>query len=64
MKINFYKDGVEIMSSEKQKTYKVSIEWEIEVKAKDYNDAILKGSDEWFFDYDKDHFKAQEINNE
>ena len=52
------------MSSEKQKTYKVSIEWEIEVKAKDYDDAILKGSDKWFFDYDKDHFKAEEINNE
>ena len=52
------------MDSEKQKTYKVSIEWEIEVKAKDYDDAIVKGSDEWFFDYDKDHFKAEEINNE
>ena len=23
-----------------------------------------KGSDKWFFDYDKDHFKAEEINNE
>ena len=51
-------------SVSEQKTYKVNIEWEIEVKAKDYDDAILKGSDEWFFDYDKDHFKAEEINNE
>ena len=49
------------MSSEKQKTYKVSIQWETEIKAKDYNEAILKGSDEWFFDYDQDHFEAEEV---
>ena len=49
------------MSSEKQKTYKVSIQWETIVKAKDYNEAILKGSDEWFFDYDQDHFEAKEV---
>ena len=48
------------MSSEKQKTYKVSIQWETEVKAKDYDEAILKGSDKWFFDYDQDHFQAEE----
>ena len=49
------------MSSEKQKTYKVSIQWKTEVKAKDYDEAILKGSDEWFFDYDQDHFEAKEV---
>ncbi len=49
------------MSSEKQKTYKVSIQWETEVKAKDYDEAILKGSDNWFFDYDQDHFEAKEV---
>lgn len=50
-----------LMSSEKQKTYKVSIQWETEVKAKDYDEAILKGSDKWFFDYDQDHFEAKEV---
>ena len=45
----------------KKKKYKVYIEWETEVEAKDYNEAILEGSDLWFFDYDHDHFKAEEI---
>tara|TARA_R100001086_G_C11702997_1_gene221878 strand:+ start:35 stop:184 length:150 start_codon:yes stop_codon:yes gene_type:complete len=45
----------------KKKKYKVYIEWETEVEAKDYNEAILEGSDDWIFNYDHDHFKAEEI---
>ena len=52
------------MSIEKQKTYKVSIQLETKVKAKDYNDAIIKGSDEWCFDFNNEHFEAEEIKDE
>ena len=31
------------------------------LEAKDYNEAILEGSDDWIFNYDHDHFKAEEI---
>ena len=51
----------DVNMKDKKKKYKVYIEWETEVEAKDYNEAILEGSDDWIFNYDHDHFKAEEI---
>ena len=43
------------------KKYKVHIEWEAEVEASSVEEAIEKGSDNWFFDYDHKNFIAEEI---
>ena len=44
----------------KMKKYKVHIEWETEVEASSVEEAIEKGSDDWFFDYNHKNFIAEE----
>ncbi len=47
------------------KKYKVHIEWWTEVEASSVEEAIEKGSDDWFFDlsknFDHKNFVAEEI---
>tara|TARA_R110002020_G_scaffold403999_1_gene614105 strand:+ start:360 stop:515 length:156 start_codon:yes stop_codon:yes gene_type:complete len=43
------------------KKYKVSIEWETEVEAKDHDDAVIKGWEEFFYDGDHKDFETEEI---
>ena len=33
------------------KKYKVYIEWETEVEAKDHDEALIKGNDDFYFSY-------------
>ena len=46
---------------QKKKKYKVYIEWWTEVEASSVEEAIEKGSDDWFFDHDHKNFVAEEI---
>jgi len=43
------------------KKYLVSIEWWTEVEASSIEEAIEKGSDEWFLNHDHKDFVAEEI---
>ena len=45
----------------KKKKYKVYVEWWTEVEASSVEEAIEKGSDDWFFDHDHKNFVAEEI---
>ena len=48
----------------KLKKYKIYITWETEIKAKNYNDAIMEGAEEWYIGHDHKDFKAEEIKDE
>jgi len=63
-KARMYEEKKKQMSSEKLKKYKIYITWEAEVKAKNYNDAIIEGAEEWYIGHDHKDFKAEEIKDE
>ena len=48
----------------KLKKYKIYITWETEIKAKNYNDAIMEGAEEWYIGHDHKDFKAEDIKDE
>ena len=43
------------------KKYKVSVEWETVVEAKDYDDAVLQASEEFTWNKDHKDFEVEEV---
>ena len=44
-----------------KKKYKVYIEWETQIEAENYDEAIIEGSDKWYMGHDHKDFIAEEI---